>query len=90
VSREGIESLLCIGDVLPPAAIPMFNKMGPISSINWMFNILTDTPVTEDGWWQVETRLTAARDGYSSQVTRFWNTNGNLVAEGMQAVAIFV
>jgi len=38
-SREGIDSLVTIGDVLPPAALPMFTKMGPVSSVNWMLNI---------------------------------------------------
>jgi acyl-CoA thioesterase len=89
-SREGIDSLVAIGDVLPPAALPMFTKMGPVSSVNWMFNVLVDEPVTTDGWWHIETKLTAASGGYASQVMRYWNTDGVLVAEGMQAVAIFV
>lgn len=89
-SRDGIGSLLTLGDVLPPAAAPLFTKMGPISSVNWIFTVLTDTPQTEDGWWHVESKLTAAAGGYSSQVMRIWNTNGDLVAEGMQCVAIFV
>ena len=89
-SRSGMASLLTLGDVLPPAALPMLNKMGPVSSVNWMFNVLVDNPATEDGWWHVETSLTAAGGGYASQVMRYWNTDGVLVAEGMQAVAIFV
>ena len=88
-SRTGLESLLCIGDVLPPAAVPLMREMAPISSMSWMFNLLTDTPETEDGWWQVESRLTAASGGYSSQVMRIWNTDGELVVEGMQSIAIF-
>jgi len=88
-SRDGMGSLLCISDVLPPAAIPMFKKMGPISSVNFTLNILVDTPETEDGWWQVETRQSAATGGYSSQIMRIWNTDGVLVAEGMQCVAVF-
>jgi len=89
-SRQGIASLLTIGDVLPPAAMPMLTKMGPVSSINWIFTVLTDTPETEDGWWHIESKLTAAAGGYSSQVMRIWNTEGALIAEGMQCVAIFV
>ena len=88
-SREGIESLLCIGDVLPPAAMPLLRKFAPVSSMSWIFNVLMDNPQTEDGWWQVESRLTAARGGYSSQVMRIWNTDGQLAVEGMQSIAIF-
>ena len=89
-SRKGIASLLCISDVLPPAAMPMLKKMGPVSSVNFTLNILVDDPQTDDGWWQIETRQSAAQGGYSSQIMRIWNTNGVLVAEGMQCVAIFV
>lgn len=89
-SRDGIASFVTLGDVLPPAALPLFKKMGPVSSVNWMLNILVDNPTTEDGWWHVETKLTAASGGYASQVMRYWNTDGVLVAEGMQAVAIFI
>jgi len=89
-SRKGIASLLTLADVLPPAAMPLFTKMGPVSSVNFLLNFLVDEPKTADGWWHVETRLTAASGGYSSQVMRFWNTDGVLVAEGMQCVAIFI
>lgn len=89
-SRDGTSSLLCIGDVLPPGALPMLTQPGPVSSMTWIFNILSDKPLTEDGWWQIETRLTAAHKGYSTQVMRMWNTSGELVAEGMQSVTIFV
>ena len=40
-------------------------------------------------WWHVESRLTAARGGYSSQIMRIWNTEGRLVVEGLQSIAIF-
>lgn len=89
-SREGMASLLTLSDVLPPSAAPLFKQMGPVSSVNWIFTVLDDEPKTNDGWWHVETKLTAATGGYSSQVMRIWNTNGQLVAEGMQCVAIFM
>ncbi len=89
-SRNGIASLLCLGDVLPPAALPMFRHMGAISSMSWMFNVLTDDLTTDDGWWQIETKLTAGQEGYSSQVMRIWNTRGDLVVEGMQNVTMFM
>ena len=37
----------------------------------------------------METQLTAGNGGYSSQVMRVWNTDGNMVADGMQSVIIF-
>ena len=88
-SRSGVPALLCLADVLPPAAMPLMRKFAPVSSMSWIFNLLHDDPQTEDGWWHVESKLTAARGGYSSQVMRIWNTDGELVVEGMQSIAIF-
>ncbi len=89
-SREGMASLLTLSDVLPPSASPLFKQFGAVSSVNWIFTVLSDDPQTKDGWWHVETKLTAAAGGYSTQVMRIWNTHGELVAEGMQCVAIFM
>jgi acyl-CoA thioesterase len=88
-SRSGVEALLCLADVLPPAAMPLLRKFAPVSSMSWIVNFLTDSPETRDGWWHVESKLTAARGGYSSQVMRIWNTDGELIVEGLQSIAIF-
>ena len=87
---DGSDSFMCLGDVLPPSAFPMFTTMGPISSMNWQMNFLGDDVTTEDGWYQIETILNAATGGYCSQLMRFWNKKGDLIAEGMQSVAVFV
>lgn len=89
-SRDGLLPFLAIGDVLPPAAVPKFSSFGPISSMNWQLNILTPKIETRDGWWHIETKLSAAQDGYSTQIMRFWNTDGTLIAEGTQSVTIFM
>ena len=89
-SRNGMGSFLTLGDVLPPAALPMFKKMGPVSSMNWQINILDENMETEDGWWQIETELTASSRGYSSQIMRYWNRAGILCAEATQSVTIFI
>lgn len=89
-ARVGIVPLVCMADLLPPAAFPMLKTIGPNSSITWICNILTENTHSRDGWFMIETDLTAARDGYSTQVMRMWNTDGELVAEGMQSVIIFV
>ena len=89
-SRHGMASFLTLGDVLPPAALPMFKQMGPVSSMNWQINILEDHLETEDGWWQIETKLTSSKGGYSSQIMRYWNSAGILCAEATQSVTIFI
>jgi len=87
-SREGEAEFVCLGDVLPPAAFPMMRVPVMISSMNWTLNLI-NPPETEEGWYLVETRLSAARAGYSSQIMRYWNRAGLLIAEGTQSVAMF-
>ncbi|MFK7754957.1 MAG: thioesterase family protein [Sedimentitalea sp.] len=89
-AHTGVLALMCLADGLPPAVFPMFPKLGPNSSVNWMCNFLSETPETEDGWWQMETSAERAQNGYSSQVMRMWNSRGELVVEGMQSVLVFV
>jgi acyl-CoA thioesterase len=88
-SRDGEISLLCLADILPPSTFPIMEKLGPVSSMTWICNFLRE-PTTQEGWYMIEAELTAARDGYSSQVMRIWNTDGDLIVDGMQSIAIFV
>ena len=82
--------VLAIADGMPPAAIRLFGQqMGPISSLTWIINLLTPTPATTDGWWLLRARSDYARNGCSSQSMAIWNADGQLIAEGMQSVAIF-
>ncbi len=89
-SRKGMAGLLALADVLPPAALPMTRKIGAVSSVNWMINILTDDISTRDGWWLVDTKLHGAGDGYSSQPMNVWDANGRPVIQALQNVALFL
>ena len=64
-------------------------RPGPISSINWSFNLLTEAPETSDGWWLAENASEWAGNGYSSERLRLWNVDGKQMLSGMQSVAIF-
>lgn len=88
-SRDGEISLLCLADILPPSTFPIMKMLGPVSSMTWICNFLRE-PKTQDGWYMIEANLTAAQDGYCSQVMRMWNTDGELIVDGMQSIAIFV
>ena len=91
--REGLDpmvELMAIGDALPPAAMGAMEKPGPVSSMNWQFNLLTDAPETTDGWWWVDAEGHQAVDGSSSQYMSLRNADGRPVMMGMQSVAIFV
>ncbi|WP_171121337.1 MULTISPECIES: thioesterase family protein [unclassified Ruegeria] len=87
---DRMEGLISVADLPPPAIYPALKKPGPNSSMNWIFNVLAEEIRTREGWWLLEHQLTAGRNGYSSQVMRVWNTDGDLVVDGMQSVIIFV
>jgi acyl-CoA thioesterase len=82
--------LLAVGDALPPAAMMLFQKFGPISSMNWQVNLLTDRPATRDGWWLLRSTADHACEGSSSQRMTVHDADGALVATAMQSVALFV
>ena len=91
--RDGLDptvELMAIADALPPAALKLLGGgMAPVSSLTWIVNLLTAAPGTHDGWWLLSAKADHARAGGSSQTMRMWNAAGELVAEGMQSVAIF-
>ena len=90
--RAGLSSemeVILLGDALPPAAMRAMRRQGPLSSINWSFNLLDPDPRTRDGWYLAETASDHADHGYSSERLRLWNANGEQVMAGMQAAAIF-
>lgn len=92
-AHEGIDPmvhLIAIADGLPPGAIRLMGDMrAPVSSLTWIVNLLTPAPATTDGWWLLSARSGYARHGCSSQSMAIWNADGQLVAEGMQSVALF-
>lgn len=91
--RDGLDAmteLLCIGDGLPPSAMGLMDIAGPISSMNWQVNMLTDAPATENGWWLLESVTHHAHHGASSQYMTVWNSRLEPVMAAMQSVALFV
>jgi acyl-CoA thioesterase len=82
--------LMIIADALPPGALALATKAGPISSMTWLVNLLTPRPETRDGWWLLRSTAEFARNGCSSQTMVIWNADGVPVASGMQSVALFL
>lgn len=88
-SFDPVSRLILIGDMLPPGSMRAMKRRGPLSSVNWSFNILDPQAQTRGGWWLAETASDHADLGYSSERLRLWNADGKLVMVGMQAAAIF-
>lgn len=83
-------ALLALADALPPAAMPLFHRFGPISSSTWIQHFLVDDPQTEDGWWLLSSETRQVQRGFSAQDMAIWNSAGELVSVGGQGVALYV
>ncbi|TMM46163.1 acyl-CoA thioesterase [Qipengyuania marisflavi] len=86
---DPVSELILLGDVLPPGAMRAMQRPGPISSINWSFNLIDTAPATQDGWWLAENACQQASGGYSAERLRLWNADGAQMLDGQQCVAIF-
>ena len=86
---DALSEMIALGDALPPGSLKAMQRPGPLSSINWSFNILDAEIGTREGWFLIETASQHAADGYSTERLRMWNADGVPVMSGMQSVAIF-
>ncbi|MEL6954993.1 MAG: thioesterase family protein [Pseudomonadota bacterium] len=88
-SLDPVAKLVLMGDVMPPGAMRIMQRMGPISSINWSFNVLDPDTQSAGGWYLAENASQHADLGYSSERLRMWDAEGKQVLEGLQCVAVF-
>jgi hypothetical protein len=58
-----IVSLVALADALPSAAMACFDKPTPVSSMTWMFDLLTPEPSTRGGWWLCHSRAESIAAG---------------------------
>ena len=86
---DPVTMAIVLGDALPPGSMRAMQRQGPLSSINWSFNLLDPEARTRDGWFLAEAASDHADHGYSSERLRLWNADGEQVLAGMQAAAIF-
>lgn len=86
---DPVAKLVLMGDVMPPGAMRAMQRQGPISSINWSFNVLDAESRSPDGWYLAENASQHADAGYSSERLRLWDAHGRQVLDGLQCVAVF-
>jgi len=86
---DTVSQLVLMGDVMPPGAMRIMQRMGPISSINWSFNVLEPEVGSPDGWYLAENASQHADAGYSSERLRMWSSDGRQMLDGLQCVAVF-
>lgn len=86
---DPVSKLVLMGDVMPPGAMRVMQRLGPISSINWSFNVLDPETRSPGGWYLAENASQHADAGYSSERLRMWDAEGRQVLDGLQCVAVF-
>jgi acyl-CoA thioesterase len=86
---DPVSKLVLMGDVMPPGAMRAMQRVGPISSINWSFNVLDPDSRSTGGWYLAENASQHADAGYSSERLRMWDSDGRQVLDGIQCVAVF-
>ena len=85
---DSATALLALADV-PPAAVALLSEQLPVSTMNWMVDILTDFPIDDNGWRLVEVRADTVAAGYSSQSLNIWSASGKPLLTSRQCVAVF-
>lgn len=86
---DPVAKLVLMGDVMPPGAMRAMQRQGPISSVNWSFNVLDPVSQSPGGWYLAENASQHADIGYSSERLRMWDADGKQVLDGLQCVAVF-
>ena len=82
--------LLVLADFVPPVALSWMPKPVPGSSLTWMFELLDpDFAHHPLGGWRVESEMSAARDGYTSQTTTLYAPGGAAIALSRQSMVVF-
>jgi acyl-CoA thioesterase len=83
-------ALVALTDAPPPAALSLFKEFGPISTMTWSIDLLTDRLETTNGWWLIRTQAESVLQGYSSQGTVVFNAARQPVLVSRQNVAVFM
>ncbi len=86
---DPVSKLVLMGDVMPPGAMRAMQRVGPISSVNWSFNVLDTESRSPGSWYLAENASQHADSGYSSERLRLWDADGKQVLDGIQCVAVF-
>lgn len=84
-------SLIALADAPPPAVLTMLDRPGgPISTMTWSIDMLSDEIATQDGWWLLRNAADLAAGGYASQTMTIWNAQGRPTMISRQNVAMFL
>ncbi|MBB5019957.1 acyl-CoA hydrolase [Chitinivorax tropicus] len=88
----GPAHILMLLDAWPVAALPLFPKPAPFSTLNWTVEFLCDWPIQTpaEGWWQFHDHTDFIGEGYAHTQAQLWSPAGLPVALSRQTVSIFL
>ena len=85
---DPLTGLLALADAPPPAALAMFDRFAPISTMTWAVNVVGQPEAAD--WHLISTRAENIKDGYSSQRMVVWGRSGAPLIAAQQNVAVFI
>ncbi len=82
--------LVCLIDAWPPAASPYYERMVPLSSINWGIHFAEPLDgISGDDFLGYLARVNFLKDGYGSSTADIWAPDGRLLAKSYQTFVIY-
>ena len=81
---------MALGDVSPPAPMALFDRLVPVSTMMWSFEIGPEPGRGGLGGWRlVEVVADTLVDGYAAERITIWSQDGTPLMTARQSVAIF-
>lgn len=82
--------LVCLIDAWPPAAVPYYDRVVPMSSINWGIHFAEPLDGVLGGdFLGYLARVNFFKDGYGSSSADIWAPDGRLLAKSYQTFVIY-
>ncbi|GIU66057.1 acyl-CoA thioesterase [Candidatus Phycosocius spiralis] len=92
LDRGGVHddvALMALADAPPPAALSLYDRFSPISTMTWMLDFMSDDVSSPDGWYAAYLKSEAIAEGYSAQNSYLWSSTGRPLIASRQSVALF-
>ncbi len=82
--------LVCLIDVWPPAPVPHFDRVVPLSTVNWGIHFAEPLDgIRGDDYLGYLARTNFFKDGYGSSTADIWAPDGRLLARSYQTFVIY-
>ena len=82
--------LVCLIDAWPPVAVSYFDRVVPVSTINWVIHFAEPLDgVDGEDFLGYLARLNFFKDGYGSSTADIWAPDGRLLAKSYQTFVIY-